>query len=230
MDILLNFAENGHFGCSMQCPFCLWSEMDYGQYWYPDDVDLDKCIELSPHVIKLSGGGDPLFNFEHNQEKLKHIVNYLTTRGVRVGIYTHDIGALDSYRHILSKWPVFFVISVSKLFSKLEQEICDYYYDTGQLRRLSVVWNENNTDEPPYHEIDHVIDYCQKHPRLGLTIREHWKFYYPLDVEQQMSNYVKQFKSINFVPGSRPLKFRVMFEGKITTCAEIDKTVLGIQK
>lgn len=230
MDILLNFAEKGHFGCSMKCPFCLWSEMDYGRYWCPDDVDLDKCIEVSPHVIKLSGGGDPLFNFEHNQEKLKHIVNYLTERGVRVGIYTHDIGALDTYRHILSKWPVFFVISVSKLFSKLEREVCDFYYQTGQLRRLSVVWNDNNIDAPQYNAVDHIIHYCEERPGLTLTVREHWEFPYSQEIETEMYEYLKPFRRVHFVISSKPLRLRVMFEGKITTCAEIDKTVLGIQK
>ena len=227
MHILINLAEHNHLGCSMKCPFCAWYQQDYGKYWFPSDDELDKALEKSPNFLVLSGGGDPLYHFEKNKDLIKHFVDYVTEHGAVAGIYSHDLATLWSYRKLFSTWPVKFIISVRRHYSVLEEKIVEYFAANHQLHIISTVFNDS-LDAPNWQEIQSFINTFRKY--APIIFREHWVYSY--EDREQVKEWRKQLRELRccFAASDHYRRTQVMFEGKFTTCGEIDKTVLGIEK
>lgn len=224
MHLLVNLAENGHFGCDNHCPFCEWNKLDYGKYWFPSDEELDLAMRTCGSSLTLSGGGDPLYHFEKNQSLIKHFVDYVTSHGRRAGIYTHSLQTLWKYRETFKSWPVFFLLSINRRFTAFEQQVVDYFKD--QINIISVVLNDG-PDLPPIEEVVKVI---QAFSPIHIRFREHWV--HSIADRTLLDPYREVFHKYHcgFIASVHYLKVRVMFEGKITTCGAIDKTVLHIEK
>lgn len=226
MHLLVNLAENGHHGCDMKCPFCEWSKQDYGKYWFPSDEELDKALTLSPIVV-LSGGGDPLYHFEQNRNKVKHAIDYLYEHGGQPRIYSHNLKILWQYREELCSWPCDFIFSISLHFSELEQKIVEFYASKKKISSISTVFNQD-LNPPDWDAIEKFIQTFK--PFSHICFREHWVYHYP--DRAQVEEWRAKLRSYrcSFMQSNHYLNFPVMFEGHITSCGFIDKTVLGIEK
>lgn len=101
LGIILNFAENGKHGCRFNCSFCNWKlQPESKQLLKPSKEDIDKLLEgKKQRFITISGGGDPLFNYEKNKDYLMWLISYLKDKGLAVEIITKEIDILKDNIH-----------------------------------------------------------------------------------------------------------------------------------
>ena len=94
LTINLNFAENHKHGCAFHCKFCEWEAVNYGIYVFPKDEDVLEFIykyAKNNSPVRLCGGGDPLYHFEKNKEKIKHLTDVIKSPGRFSQMTTKDI-------------------------------------------------------------------------------------------------------------------------------------------
>lgn len=95
--VWLNFPENGKHGCSKACYFCNFRTNPICMF--PSEEDLREFIadymKYSPNrSILLSGGGDPLFNFKKNREKIEMILRVCKELKVEVVLQSGELGVI----------------------------------------------------------------------------------------------------------------------------------------
>ena len=107
LSIILNFSENGNHGCRFNCSFCSWkTQPDHKMLLKPTFEDVDRLIEKSPKAksITISGGGDPLYNYEKNREYLLSLISYIKSKGLAVEIITREFDVvknnLDDFKEV----------------------------------------------------------------------------------------------------------------------------------
>ena len=98
LSVWLNFTKDGKHGCSKNCEFCNFKENPI--YMCPTEEELREFIDdymqySINRSILLSGGGDPLFDFEENGEKIKMILCVCEELGVSVVMQSGELDVIE---------------------------------------------------------------------------------------------------------------------------------------
>lgn len=111
--ILVNFSENNNFGCDEHCSFCEWQKINYNKYYYPTDEELYQLHLQHPDELwQISGGGDPLYHFEINGDKIKHIADFGHKLGHKIEILTRKTDVALQYYEELKEYIDYWYFSV----------------------------------------------------------------------------------------------------------------------
>ncbi len=98
--IVLNFVDDNNHGCDTNCKFCKWRSLNFNPYLYPDDAIINEFIDNFCTIdgyVELTGGGDPLYQFEKNKEKVKHLIDLIIQKNRVAKIVTTKIDVVDQY-------------------------------------------------------------------------------------------------------------------------------------
>lgn len=143
MDKILSVITN--FGCDTGCKYCIWKEHSLKSFkTTTENTDWDKLKQsiehYSPNQISVSGGGDPLFQCELNDEWWNNLFNIC--KDTKVEIHTSKF--LPKWKHLnkLNRYV-------------LHMEVTDYISIRESLKdfaqknklRIVVVLNESATLE-----------------------------------------------------------------------------------
>ena len=100
--IILNWGDKKH-GCKFNCKFCSFRKNTLMQKRrVPSNKDIDKFLNgYEGYKVYISGGGDPLYEYEKNKEELNRIIDYLHSKGYLVNMITKEYkNALKIYKKI----------------------------------------------------------------------------------------------------------------------------------
>ena len=106
MGIFLNFSSDDKHGCSKNCSFCVFKNKP--QYMCPTVEDVNDFLfqysqnNLAKSVV-LSGGGDPLYNFEQNKDKVLAIINCIKKFEYQIIVQSYELDIIDKYCDSLLK-------------------------------------------------------------------------------------------------------------------------------
>lgn len=122
--IIVNWAgPSGEFGCRFSCQFCSWRDraVKMGAI-FPSEKALDKFLSnYEGYKVTISGGGDPLFNFDENKGRLLGLVRLIHDRGFLVEVVTKEISLVlrehDGELKEIDMWS-FSTESISKLVAE----------------------------------------------------------------------------------------------------------------
>lgn len=94
--IVLNHGTDTIFGCSRRCVYCNWKSKKNFARSQPTLVQIAELLELTQDELKknfvtLSGGGDPLWNFDDNRDYIVNVLKFLETRAFKRRIITREI-------------------------------------------------------------------------------------------------------------------------------------------
>jgi len=104
--VWLNFVDNGRHGCSKACDFCNFRK--HPIYMCPTEEGLKEYIrDYMPYSrrpsLLLSGGGDPLYEFEKNREQVLMILRVCKELGVATIMQSYELDTIDRYCETLFK-------------------------------------------------------------------------------------------------------------------------------
>ena len=93
-NIILNFSsKDSPHGCKFSCSFCNWKHLK--KSLVPRNEDIDRFLEgFKGYKVILSGGGDPLFEYERNKSELKRIIDHIHKKGFLVEVITREFDAI----------------------------------------------------------------------------------------------------------------------------------------
>ena len=165
LTINLNFAENNNHGCRFHCKFCPWAAVNYGIYVYPKDEDVLEFINkyaLNMSPIRLCGGGEPLYNFEKNKEKLKHLTDVIKSTGRATQMTTKDIKTLaEYYDSPYLENVVSYNISIETCDSFVKDTIAKLLAAGKQVRISKILNFDCNQEHINIDDIKKYLDYYQ---------------------------------------------------------------------
>jgi len=98
--VWLNFVDNGRHGCSKACVFCNFR--NHPIRMCPTEEGLREYIRdymsysRRPSLL-LSGGGDPLYEFEKNQEQVLMILRICKELGIATIMQSYELDTIDKY-------------------------------------------------------------------------------------------------------------------------------------
>ena len=89
--ILLNLTGNGH-GCRNNCDYCNWRHHDLLRHCtIPDKKALKTFIEgFTGYKIYISGGGDPLFEYEKHYYEIENLIDNINSLGFLACLITRE--------------------------------------------------------------------------------------------------------------------------------------------
>jgi organic radical activating enzyme len=182
LSIILNFSENGNHGCRFKCSFCSWrTQPEHKMLLKPNFEDIDRLIEKSPKakVITISGGGDPLYNYEKNRDYLISLIGYIKSKGLAVEIITREFEIikenLNDFKEVY--W------SFSEEF--LNQSLLGLIKQIGRRHiRLSIIHDFD------YDRLQRYADFYAPHVRL-IYVREN--YLKPEMTQTQLLEFRKRF-------------------------------------
>ena len=163
LTINLNFAENNNHGCNFHCNFCIWEAINYGIYIYPKDEDILEFInkyafDMSP--VRLCGGGDPLYNFEKNKEKIKHLTKVIKSTGRATQMTTKDVKVLNKYYNSSYLEDIIDYTISTESCNNLTKETIMKLLAAGKKVRLSKILNfDCNLENINLEEIKNYLTY-----------------------------------------------------------------------
>lgn len=173
--IVVNFPEDGSFGCSKKCTYCTWSKNPFLPKGLQSDEKIISFInKCKKNFITVSGGGDPLFKFEENKEKIFHLVNLIKSQGYKTRLITREIEYIKEIAHL------FDFISVSldtQVFSKI-----NILNDIKTNIEYSIVLPPIPTE----NIIESISYYNKLQKQLGrrLVLRENINSIFPLELNK----------------------------------------------
>lgn len=196
--IFINFAEN-HLGCSHRCPFCVYSILDWNTYWCPNAENIIEYLKLFPQgaSISISGGGDPLYQLNKNENKLKEILSTIKDNNYHIDIVTTEWSQIPQYWNTLQlvdSW------SFSIEYESIELlNIVKFLREQNKDVRITKL--ANPIDNVDYQRLQIWVDFY-KLPHVRLILREN--FSKPLSEQEhhQLRNWCQQ----QYNPG---LKFNI---------------------
>ena len=146
LSVWLNFVEDGKHGCSKACPFCNFKKDPI--YMCPTKGDLRKFLLLyrnysHSHRLLLSGGGDPLFNFEKNKDKILMILKTCKDLGFSVVMQSGELDTIDKYCDSLLADVVAYYFSSEVKSTKL-RTLVKKLREKGKFVVVSKVLNTSN--------------------------------------------------------------------------------------
>jgi organic radical activating enzyme len=89
--IIVNWKAKG-FGCVRRCSYCNCREsplLPHGSH--PEHTVAAFVSQCKKRFVTISGGGDPLFNFSENREKLSNLAAMIKRQGFEVRVITREI-------------------------------------------------------------------------------------------------------------------------------------------
>ncbi len=95
--ILINWRDDGKLGCSKNCFYCNWrADENLSSFCLPDDkAIIDFVSHSEKSTVTISGGGDPLYEFDKNKNKLFHLIDLIKSVGRKVRIVTREFSQMD---------------------------------------------------------------------------------------------------------------------------------------
>lgn len=207
--LILNFGDNEH-GCKFKCKFCKFkTHLLMQQKQVPTKKDIDKFLEgYGGYKVYISGGGDPLFEYEKNKDELNSIIDYLNEKGYLVNLITKEIDKA----YLLADKINQFNFSVEKISINLLSQIkrikelnpdCDI--------RISKIFNEKENIHYYIDYINYYLDYVDY-----IFIRE--------DYNKKNFDNTKLFLKLNLIKNYIDKNKIVLFESK--NC-DISKYLIG---
>lgn len=139
------FSIITNFGCKTGCSYCIWKQhsmygKEFSQKKYIDAVDKFIRNDVTADKFSISGGGDPLNNFDKNELFWEHIINTCHDTNKKFDIHTsydnwEDIKIYSRYinRMVLHSTP-------EKIFRQIDKII---EYDKTFLIRVNFVVTPN---------------------------------------------------------------------------------------
>jgi hypothetical protein len=91
--IIINWADEKHnFGCRFKCKFCSWRNRaeETGDIAPTKDAVRKFLAGFQGTMVTISGGGDPLFDYELNWPRLAELVNWIHELGYLVEVITKE--------------------------------------------------------------------------------------------------------------------------------------------
>ena len=103
--IILNFAENGKHGCDNTCEYCSWKNTPDAKRNLTPNLEYVKNFcntkNFLGYKITLSGGGDPLYNFDKNWTDLQDIIITIKEENLLVDIITRKWKTYAAHLNLL---------------------------------------------------------------------------------------------------------------------------------
>ncbi len=155
--IFVNFSENNHHGCDLKCPFCEWSNIDYGNYYCPSIEDLEKLHRIKPRetIWQISGGGDPLYHYDKNKDSLKQIADFAHSHNHKIQLLTKKIDVVLENFEELSTFIDYWYFSVSDEPSETFKKVADLL---NNRLNINIVLNQLSTDKIDWNRVQKIID------------------------------------------------------------------------
>ena len=98
--VLVNWKEKG-FGCAKACTYCNWRNSPLLPQGAQSPEDVSAFIsQCKKSFITISGGGDPLYRFEENRDKLLSMANTIKAHGFKVRIITREVQHIEKLKGI----------------------------------------------------------------------------------------------------------------------------------
>jgi hypothetical protein len=98
--IIVNWKEKG-FGCAKVCSYCNWR----GSLLLPQGSQTPAAIsafisQCKKSFITISGGGEPLYQFEVNQAELRATAGTIKVQNFKVRIITREVQHVSQLKGI----------------------------------------------------------------------------------------------------------------------------------
>ena len=224
--ILVNFVENNHFGCDEHCSFCEWQKIDYNVYYYPTDESLYELHLAYPKDDwQISGGGDPLYHFEKNKDKIKHIADLGHQLGHKVEILTHKVNIALLYYEELKEYIDYWYFSVPETPT---QDFIDFAAKKNIIIKINSVFNLNNSVD--WQRIEKI--YTNYEPYVDKIIfRENFIHRLDYKTNKEKNDLARQIKE-KYPKAKLMLKNRAfaLFNEKIENIRQIDMEYLNTKE
>jgi len=192
-NIILNFSENGKHGCRFNCKFCSWkNRIEVKSDIVPTMEDIDKFCKFHDFLgykVTISGGGEPLFNYDKNKEKLFEIIKRINKNGLLVDIITKELNVVyenQDLRDLVNVW------SFSE--EKINEELLKVLKVVNG-SRISKIFNK---DDETKEDLEEYINYYLPHTDM-IYIRE--------DFNKCDFNDEKSKEIINYILKKFPKKY-----------------------
>lgn len=213
LSVWLNFVENGKHGCAKACPFCNFRKNPV--YMCPTEEDLREFIAdymqySRRRSILLSGGGDPLYNFEKNQDKILAILKICKELDVKIVMQSGELQTIDKYYNsLLSDIDCYYFSSETEnpelrtLVKKLK--------DNGKFVAVSKVLNNSkNTEEIDFDTLKSWINFykdsCSK-----LLIHENYNYCFTVEENNELLKTFQQIRSECWDPDQQAVPCRIVY-------------------
>lgn len=163
------FSIITNFGCNQNCWYCIWNKHKLKNVY--DDTDWNKleyALALFPQEkISVSGGGDPLYNFEENTRWYERLFYLCEKYNKEIDIHTSEIkqyNLIDDFK-LFKKY----VIHIDfKRFKTYKSVFVDRFAACIEKLRLAIVLTPDLTLSQSQSIIDFAKDYSFK-----LSFREY---------------------------------------------------------
>lgn len=146
LSVYLNFTEDNRHGCIKNCSFCAFKLNPV--YMCPTEEDLKEFFSLYKNRLVtnkflLSGGGDPLFEFEKNKDKVLMIFNVAKQFGLTPVLQSYELDTIDKYFNTLFKDVDTYYFSVEGYDEKLIK-LADKLLKNNKEVHISKIFNFSN--------------------------------------------------------------------------------------
>lgn len=153
-NIIINFSDNGKHGCRFGCSFCNWKDREEMKSdLFPNKEALDIFLDsYKGYRVIISGGGDPLFNYEKNNPRLISLINYIHSRGFLVDMITKEFDVVRNnpeLDYLINYWSFSTEVRDENLIKTL---------DSIEAARISKLFDENKS-------VKSYIDYIEFYKR-----------------------------------------------------------------
>ena len=150
--IFLNFSDpaTGKRGCRFHCDFCCWNGNNFIKRLVPTNEEVTEFIteyfpqriyELEkPLDIHITGGGDPLYNYEENKIELLRIIKCIKDLGCTISIVTKEWETVAKYWQTDLLDVHAFVFSCETMIPGL-QDLCKQILAAGKHARVTKIFN-----------------------------------------------------------------------------------------
>ena len=163
------FSIITNFGCNQNCWYCIWNKHPLKDVHNDTDWNKLECaLALFPQEkISISGGGDPLYNFEDNTRWYERLFFLCEKHNKQIDIHTSEIKRYDLIDdfHLFNKY----VIHINfKRFKTYKKVFVDRFASCIGKLRLAVVLTPDLTLLQSQSLINFAKDYSFK-----LSFREY---------------------------------------------------------
>ena len=180
--ICLNFAEDNKQGCDAGCKFCHWRSLNFNPYLCPTNellIEFINKFSREDGIVELTGGGDPLYNFEKNKYEIKRLIDVIISCNRQPKIVTKKINIVKQY--INTKF-LKGVLHYSFSCEDLSEDNLTFFQSLLAKNikvRVSKIYNFGNDQSTVnYQDIYKTINFYNKlnNSNFRLTLRSNYSF------------------------------------------------------
>ena len=180
LSIWLNFVEGDQHGCSKKCQFCNFKAHPF--YMCPEIKDLKEFLtdyasqfEHTKSVL-LSGGGDPLYHFEKNKDKLFAILQTIQLLNYEAVIQSFELDIIRKYYNTpLFKNVIAYYFSCENFNADLRQLAVELVQAGKKVVISKVLNNSKKVDDLNFKILDDWVNYYDL-PGVEKLIHENYNF------------------------------------------------------